>query len=328
VRKDSIVRRLLAGATCAALLLAAAATAAAPGDKGFERGHRPILLNIAVNSDFKEQAATVDPAGQDLRQLTHFNAGAGEAQWAPNGGRIVVERFRNGRPGLLYSMRAGGKGLRRLSSGCHNRCLEDFEPAWSNGGRLIAFNRAFGPVVDDTASEIDLMIMRRNGNDIRVIERFGNLVGKRRFEPHNPDFSPDDRQLALTLLDVSSPKGDSAIFTYTFATGEFDRVTPWRLNAGNADWAASGRRILFNSNYLAPGPTDLYTIGPDGSGVRRLTNYPGNRSAFAPTWSPSNRRVAFSVAGPGVPPHPVVMNVGGENKHRVTRKTGIVLDWG
>jgi Tol biopolymer transport system component len=308
--------------------VASAGAAASPSGKAYERGHRPILFNIAVGPNFKEQVATVDPAGRRVRQVTHFHAGSGEAQWAPNGGRIVVERFFRHRPGALYTMRPGGRQSRPISSGCHGKCLEDFEPAWSNGGGLIAFNRAFGPVVNDTASEIDLMVMRRNGSDVRVIKRFANLAGKRRLEPHNPDFSPDDSQLALTLLDVSSPAAKSAIYIYTFATGEFDRVTPWRLNAGNADWSANGRRILFNSNYQAPGATDLYTIAPEGSELRRLTNTPGKRSSFAPTWSPSNRRVAFSVAGPGVPPHPVVMNVGGENKRRLTSKVGIVLDWG
>jgi Tol biopolymer transport system component len=318
-------RRLFGCAVCAALVAAPAAATASPADRAFERGHRPILFNIAGKT--KEQVATVDPAGRRVRQLTHFTAGAGEAQWAPNGGRIVVERFRRHKPGALYSMRPGGRQSRRLSSGCHGKCLEDFEPAWSNRGNLIAFNRAFGPVVNDTAAEIDLMLMRRNGSDVQVVKRFANLAGKRRLEPHNPDFSPDDSQLALTLLDVSSRSGNSAIFTYTFATGELERVTPWRLNAGNADWSASGR-ILFNSNYLAPGASDLYTIAPNGSGLRRLTSTPGKRSSFAPTWSPSNRRVAYTVAGPGVPPHLVVMSVGGEDKHRVTSEVGIVLDWG
>jgi Tol biopolymer transport system component len=224
-------------------------------------------------------------------------------------------------------MRAGGEGLKRLSHGCRGECLEDFEPAWSNDGRTIVFDRAFGPVVNDTASEIDLMLMRRNGTHIRVLKRFANLA-KRRLEPHGADFSPDDGQLAFALLDVSSQAEKSAIFTYTFTTGDLDRVTPWRLNAGNADWAADGGRILFNSNYLAPGPSDLYTIAPDGSGLRRLTNYPGGRSAFAPTWSPSNRRVAFTVVSRGVPRHAVVMKVGGEDRHRVTSRPGIVLDWG
>jgi Tol biopolymer transport system component len=64
--------------------------------------------------------------------------------------------------------------------------------------------------------------------------------------------------------------------------------------------------------------------------LRRLTNYPGNRSAFAPTWSPSNHRVAFTVASRGVPPHAVVMEADGEDRRRVTpaSRPGVVLDWG
>jgi Tol biopolymer transport system component len=302
---------------------------ASTSDKAFERGHRLILFNLVVNGDFKEQIATVDPAGHGVDQITHFKAGTGEAQWAPSGGRIVVERYRKGKTGLLYSMRPGGEQLRRLTRGCHGKCLEDFEPAWSNGGGLIAFNRAFGPVDDETgaAARLDLMVMHRNGSNARVLERFPYRPGARRsLESHNPDFSPDDSQLAVTLL--NSKNNESAIFTYTFATDEFDRVTPWRLNAGNADWSANGRRILFNSNYAAAGTSDVYMIGPDGSSLRRVVNYRGARSAFAPTWSPSNRRIAFTSAGPESAPHPLVQNVGGEHRHPVSNEVGIVLDWG
>jgi TolB protein len=294
---------------------------------GPSRDHRPILFERQIGPT--PQIATVDPAARDLRTLTQFKAGAREAQWAPNGGRIVFARQSRGRPGTLFTMRRGGEKLKQVSHGCRGQCLEDFEPAWSNDGRTIVFDRAFGPVVNDTAAEIDLMLVDRNGSHVRVLKRFSGL-NKRRLEPHGADFSPDDRHLAFALFDTSSQAGKSAIFTYSLATGEMDRVTPWRLNAGNPDWSADGRRILFNSNYLAGAPSDLYSSTPDGSGLRRLTNYPGNRSAFAPTWSPSNHRVAFTVASRGVPPHAVVMEADGEDRRRVTpaSRPGVVLDWG
>jgi TolB protein len=319
--------RLKSVAVCLSATAVAVGVTALPTGATASRDHRPILFERQIGPS--PQIATVDPRDRQLRTLTDFKAGAREAQWAPNGGRIVFAHQFRGRPGTLFTMRAGGKRLRQVSHACRGQCLEDFEPAWSNDGRTIVFDRAFGPVVDDTAARIDLMLVDRNGTDVRVLKRFANR-GKRRLEPHGADFSPDDRLLAFTLVDVSNPAYESAIFTYTLATGEIDRVTPWRLNAGNADWSADGRRILFNSNYLAAGPSDLYTIGPDGSALRRLTNYPGGRSAFAPTWSPSNRRLAFTVASRGVPPHAVVMKVGGDDKHRVTpaSRPGVVLDWG
>jgi Tol biopolymer transport system component len=304
--------------------------AVGPSGAASSRPQRPILFERLIGPNFTPQIATVDPAGRNIRKLTDFKAGAREGAWAPNGGRVVFERlFRDGRPGALFTMRPNGEKLRQVSSGCRGRCLEDFEPTWSNDGRQIVFDRAFGPVVDEIASEIDLMIMQRNGSQLRVIERFADLT-KRRLEPHNADFSPDDSRLAFTLLDVASKNGRSAIFIYDFASGERDRLTPWRLNAGNADWSASGRRILFNSRYAAPGASDLYTIGADGSGLRRLTHAAPNRSAFAPTWSPSGRRIAFTIVSRRRPPHVAVMKVGGEDRHRVTSaaRPGVVLDWG
>ncbi len=315
---------LFPAAIAAVTVLGAASTGAA-----FRDSHRPILFERFVGPNFTSQMATVDPGGREIRTLTRFKAGAREGQWSPNGGRIVFARQHRGAPGDLFTMRPDGEQLRRVSHGCHGQCLEDFEPSWSNDGREIVFSRAFGPIVDDAAAEIDLMLVNRNGTDVRVLERFGNL-NKRPLEPHNADFSPDDSRLAFTLVDLSTRELKSALFIYDMATGERHRLTPWRLNAGNADWSADGSRILFNSNYFAPGASDVYTIGSDGSGLRRLTHAAPKRTAFAPTWSPSNRRIAFTVASKHVQPHTVVMNVGGENRHRVTpaSKPGVVLDWG
>lgn len=323
-------RRSKGFAISSALIATVAMIAAVPTGAAFPDRHRPILFERLVGPSFTSQIATVDPGGENIRRLTDFKAGAREGAWAPNGGRIVFGRqYRDGRPGTLFTMRPGGESLRRVSSGCRGQCLEDFEPAWSNDGREIVFDRAFGPIVNDTASRVDLMLVRRNGTDVSVLERFGNRT-KRRLEPHNADFSPDDSMLAFTLLDVSSAAGDSAIFTYDLETGDLDRVTPWRLGAGNADWSRDGRRILFNSHYASQGSSNLYTISPEGSAMRRLTHSSGSRSAFAPTWSPSNHRVAFTVVSRNVPPHVVTMRVGGDDWHRVTTgsRPGVVLDWG
>lgn len=312
------------------VISAAVAIAAASTSASIRVGNERILYERIVGPNFTSQIATVDPAGHDIRLLTHFGAGAREAQWAPRGGRLVFARqFRGGSPGALFTMRANGERLKRLSSGCRGQCLEDFEPTYSSDGQQIVFDRAFGPVVNDTASEIDLMIMRRNGSELRTLMRFANL-SKRRLEPHNADFSPDDRRLAFMLLDVSSPAQKSAIFIYDFETADLDRVTPWRLSAGNPDWSHDGRRLLFNSNWAGHEASDLFTSAPDGTHLRRLTSYSPDRTAFAPTWSPSGHRVAFSVASRHVPPHAVVMRLGGEQVHRVTSpaRPGVVLDWG
>jgi Tol biopolymer transport system component len=55
-------------------------------------------------------------------------------------------------------------------------------------------------------------------------------------------------------------------------------------------WSPTGDRIAFNR--LAGGNFDIYTIRPDGTDLRRLTNAEGNDSH--PAWSPDGEFILFS----------------------------------
>ena len=153
---------------------------------------------------------------------------------------------------------------------------------------------------------------------------------KRGLEPHGTEWSPDGTRLALMLLDPSSPTKKSAIFTLDLASGHLDQVTPWRLNAGNPDWSPGGGRILFNSNFEGQATAKLFTVDPDGSDLRVLTDSRGGRSYFEPVWSPNGRQVAFVAASRHVAPHIVRMRLGGQERHRVTSSStpGVHPDWG
>jgi TolB protein len=312
-----------------ATVCAVAAPMAAPASAAVSGHNGRIVFERLVGPNFTSQIATVDPAGRDLRRLTDFNAGAGEPAWSPGGGRIVFSHhFKDGRPGALFSMRAGGENRTRVSHGCAGQCLEDYEPSYSPDGTQIVFSRAFGPVVDDNASEIDLMVIRRNGTHIRTIKRF--RLNGRNLEPHSAVWSPNGERLALMLLDATSPAMKSAIFTLELDTGDLDRLTPFHLNAGNPDWSPNGARILFNSNFEGQAAANLFTVDPDGSRLRQLTDNPRGRSFFEPAWSPTGRQIAFVAASTHVPPHIVKMRVGGQDKHRVTSaaRPGVHPDWG
>lgn len=304
------------------IVLAAPAGSAVAGRNG------RISFELLTGSDSPPQVATIDRYGHDLQKLTDFRTGAGGPDWSPRGGRIVFERLYDDRPGALFTVRADGKRLKRLSSGCGGQCLEDTEAAYSPDGESIVFSRVHGPVVDDNASEIDLMVMHRNGTDVRTLKRFDRLT-KGGLEPHGAEWSPDGTQLALLLLDTSSPRNKSAIFTLDVATANLDQVTPFRMNAGNPDWSPGGGRIVFNSNYEGQAAANLYTVHPDGSVLTKLTHN-RRRSAFEPTWSPSGKRIAFVAASRHVAPHLVRIGLGGEQRHRLTsaHTPGVHPDWG
>jgi TolB protein len=86
-------------------------------------------------------------------------------------------------------------------------------------------------------------------------------------------------------------------------------VTP-----AHATFPGKNGRIAF---ILGP---DVYTMNPDGSGVKQLTNL-GERGAFWESWSPDGKQIVFNVFSP---PNFVaeiwLMNADGSNQHLVLKE--------
>jgi TolB protein len=302
----------------AAAVGAIVAVAAAPAAATFDGDNGRIVFQRSVGPNFTPQIATVQPDGRGVRRLTHVKAGAIEPDWSPDGHRIVFSRgFNDGRRRALFSMNGHGERMKRLTTGCEGPCLEDYEPAYSPDGEEIVFSRALGPIVDDNASRIDLMLVGADGDNERTLKEF-DLVDQD-LEPHSAQWSPDDQYLALTMLRLSSKSPPpSAIFTLALASGELDRITPYRLNAGNPDWSPKGKRIVFNSHFEGQAAANVFTVGPDGSKLRRLTSNPPGRSFWDPVWSPAGNRIAFVAASRRAAPHIVTMSPGRGHRHALT----------
>jgi Tol biopolymer transport system component len=69
----------------------------------------------------------------------------------------------------------------------------------------------------------------------------------------------------------------------------------------NPAWSPDGSRIAF-ARTEGPRSRSLFSIEPDGSGLKRLTTFPGWWTG-GPVWSPDGRRIAFdsvSEAGPRI----------------------------
>jgi Tol biopolymer transport system component len=68
--------------------------------------------------------------------------------------------------------------------------------------------------------------------------------------------------------------------------------------ASDPDWSPDGSRILFTTRPLVDfdaGQSELYTVRPDGTGLRRLTNYgPNGPRATQPRWTPDGKAIVYT----------------------------------
>lgn len=150
-----------------------------------------------------------------------------------------------------------------------------FSSSWSPAGDLIAFSvgRYFRAPGHPTA---EVAIMRADGGNVRFIADDQANNGF-------PSWSPDGKYIAY--------KKDQHLVIYTVADGALRNLTEPSAHYDNfPQWSPKGDRILFTSN--RDGDFELYTIAPDGAGLRRLTNSPGV-DAHA-IWSPDGEWIMFS----------------------------------
>jgi Tol biopolymer transport system component len=306
-----------------ALISVPAARATFEGEQGpiaFQRLPGP-------NNGDRSHIFRVESPDGAARRLTHLPNISGFPDFSSNGKRIVFTHPFEDRD-ALFTMNANGSDRVSLATECTGTCLGDSDAAWApNGGRIV-FERAFGPIVDDNASALELVIARADGTRERVVRSFPLAGGG--WEPHGAQWSPNGRRLTVMLLNVSKPGTPSAIYVLKPDGTNLHQITPIRLNAGNPDWSPNGKRIVFNSQYEGQSLAQIYTVRPDGTRLHRVRRQPEGQNAFEPVFSPDGKRIAFVDTGESGLPHISTMRRNATRLHKVThgRVVDVQPDWG
>jgi Tol biopolymer transport system component len=155
----------------------------------------------------------------------------------------------------LYVIRAGGGGLRRLTS----TMIDVREPAWSPNGKRIVFV-THGQLYAIGANGTGLIRLTTQGGDQPAWSTRGAIAFVRRVGGRNEIYSmhPDGSHLRrLTSAGGSSP-----------------------------DWSPSGGKLTFERG----GRIDM--ISADGSNVKRITS--GHGTDARPAFSPTGRQIVFT----------------------------------
>lgn len=152
-------------------------------------------------------------------------------------------------------------------------------PQWAPDGKTLVFARHIG-------AKIQLILFDPK-----------TKRGRRLTKTDNPEYdavwSPDGKRLAFAFDKTSPNQGDIDVHLID-ADGKNQKplaVSQGKLSHEESPaWSADGQWIAYTST--RDGNQELYVIGVDGKGRRRLTSDPAIDAH--PSWSPDGKRIAFA----------------------------------
>ncbi len=233
--------------------------------------------------------------------------------WSPDGTRLAFAADDPADPpGTeftrdLWVSDADGSNARRVFD-CAAPCFVADDPAWSPDGRTLAFvtwgdsNMAAMALLDLSTGTVTTVVADRNPS--------GFLW---------PRWSPDGRRIVLEHQTWTAG-ADEHIVDSTIGVVDLDARTPAftplttpEVWATYPDWHPTDDLIVFSTRpwrELDDGPSNLYTIKPDGSGLAALTTFGRDETrAVQPTWLPDGSGIIFTAVTPYGAADPTTMAV-------------------
>jgi TolB protein len=208
---------------------------------------------------------------------------------AANGGSATVGRSRiafaieRGSISSLYTVRANGTGLRRITVPPTRQDLGgDSGPVWSPNGRRIVFER-------------DLPYWGDDRFRLAAVPAAGGLARQLTPGPYDamPTVSPDGRRIAFVRLTRTDTEASVSLYTVDRLGHHAAPLLSSGLDISPA-WSPDGKTIVFSRLADQSLPIDqatLYLADADGSNVRPLG--PAPVRGVSPAWSPDGKRIAF-----------------------------------
>jgi TolB protein len=304
---------------CALLLLAACGGGGGDRDAGAPAATtRPLPASLAAaNGWLAYQSGSSRGGGgvflvrangsDDHEILTDLPSQHLHPDFSRDGKRLAYDSEAN-----VYVAGADGTDPRLIANCDPNAgCMQHWEPAWSPDGKRLAISTAAG--MGDPPKRFGIAIVDLATQTVRPVVDHASRAG----QDHFPRWSPDGRKLVF-WRGREHPGGAQAAVFVVNADGTGPRqLTPWKLLGGDPDWSPDGSLIVFNTRPLVDfpdaGQSELCTIRPDGTGLRRLTAYgPNGPRATQPRWTPDGKAILYTrTTQTGSPRHIYAINADG-----------------
>ncbi len=230
--------------------------------------------------------------GSNAHAILTELGGLADFDWSRDGGSIVFTR--KDTPGQLWITDTVGGDVHPVLADAKRCPTEARVPAWSPDGAQIAFMCLNGTQTEIAIAEV------ATGAVTSV------YVASKGEEAWNPRWSPDGTKLVFERdpNDGVNVTGGEIVVTRA-AGGDVTVVAPAAMFAGYPDWSPKGDLIVFDTYQISvfqtggPGPTNLYTVAPDGSHLKQLTtNELGGDRDSQPSFTPDGERVIFTHTTP------------------------------
>jgi Tol biopolymer transport system component len=206
--------------------------------------------------------------------------GEGDADWSPDGSRIVFDRTYDCAASLgscfaLWVVNADGSAEERLTPEDAQGVTSALSPTWSPDGRSIAY-----VLLNDRSEASDIWVMNADGSGKRRLTHVGDAEG--------PAWAPDGRKMAFSH--------DGDIFVLDREAGSLQRLTKTPALESYPNWSPDGKRIAYELNDSSPPGQafqeyDAYVMDADGKEARRLSRH-GDLDGH-PVWSPGGKLIAY-----------------------------------